>query len=230
MNTQDLHWWARLFADESGPAREALASFDFEKDLQRQPQGAAAFLACRLDRARGVPMSRTFPLLTPASPSDPTHLDSLLWRACLDPQVPVDAALDACRQRGRSRVDAGSLVPQGLHLAIEAWTETEFSALHALSRLAVLRQRPDLHALTVRVAEWHLDNTQPDNATNRPWSAHVFAQLAAHGNAEAGLFAQTFMHNARAGSDRLDLLTMQILADSSECLNEGNPERARTDR
>lgn len=226
MITQDLHWWARLFAAEAGPARDALAEFDFEPDLQRQPQGAAAFLAWRLARSRHIPSARTFPLLTPAKPTDPTHLDSLLWRACTDPQIHVDDALDACRHTGRSRVDAGSLIPQGLHLAIEAWTETEFSALHALSRLAVLRQRPDLDERCLRVAEWHLENTQPDNATNRPWSAHVFAALAARGNAEAGLFAQTFMHNARAGATTPDLLAMQILADSSECLVEANAASA----
>lgn len=221
MNTRDLHWWARLFAAEAGAARAALEDFGFERDLPRQPRAAAAFLAWRLWRSLGVPVSRTSPILTPADPSDLTQLDSFLWQACLDPGLAIDLALDACRDRGRSRMDAGSLIPQGLHLAIEAWTEAEFSALHALSRLAVLRQRPDLEAMCFRVAEWHLENTQPDNATNRPWSAHVFAQLASDGNAEAGLFAQTFMHNARAGASTLDLLSMQICADGAECLDAG---------
>ncbi|MEY4534351.1 MAG: hypothetical protein RLZZ246_669, partial [Planctomycetota bacterium] len=51
----------------------------------------------------------------------------------------------------------------------------------------------------------------PDNATNRPWALHAFIL---HGSTEASLYAQTLLHNARAGGAMGDPLVQWILADA----------------
>ena len=109
----------------------------------------------------------------------------------------------------------GPLQAQRSDEALEIWTETELCALHALWRLGArddtLRHRAGACAL------WHLANTQPDNATNRPWSAHVFAILGTGADMpEARLYAQTLVHNAMVGTGQLDPLSAIILLDGAE--------------
>ncbi len=53
--------------------------------------------------------------------------------------------------------------------------------------------RSDWHAQAEAVRDWHIENTQPDNATNRPWALHVFL-LA--GSPEGRHYAETLLHNA----------------------------------
>lgn len=103
--------------------------------------------------------------------------------------------------------------------SVELWTECELSALHALWRIA--RQTGDalLTARCDNAARFHLAETQPDNATNRPWAIHVFILLAAaHDDPEADLYAQTLLHNCLVQAGRPDPLSARILADGAECL------------
>lgn len=118
--------------------------------------------------------------------------------------------------------------------AIEVWTETELRALHAQWWLA---QR-STHALVQQglidgvrsAAAWHIEHTQPDNATGYPWAAHVFLIEAAirtsrrePGASEAAMFGQTLIHNALVNpASRApgtpDLLSAWILADVAAAL------------
>jgi hypothetical protein len=112
---------------------------------------------------------------------------------------------------------------------IEVWTERELSALHALWHLESLvshSQRtgsPHDHSLTV--ARWHVENTQPDNATNHPWAIHVFIALwasDASGNPafEAELYAQTQLHNCQVSLGRPDRLSALILIEAARALRD----------
>lgn len=147
--------------------------------------------------------------------------DVLLWRALSGADVNVESLLASYRGTPRIGPDDGALVPQGLLRTIEVWTETELSALHALSRLAAARRRPEWGMLAIEAARWHVENLQPDNATNRPWSIHLFAELESGGCADAGLLAEALLHNCRVMTGRVDSLSAQILADASEAMMAG---------
>jgi EAL domain-containing protein (putative c-di-GMP-specific phosphodiesterase class I) len=67
------------------------------------------------------------------------------------------------------------------------------------------------------LCRWHLEFTQPDNATNRPWALHVFARA---GEPEWTLYAETLLHNATASDARHEPLTRWILLD---CVRELRP-------
>ena len=96
--------------------------------------------------------------------------------------------------------------------AIEVWTEVELSAMHALWRLARHRSDGTLVARLHRAVAWHLEHTQPDNATNRPWALHVFLR---EGGPEARHYAATLLHNAQAMAVRPVPLAAWILMDAA---------------
>lgn len=140
-------------------------------------------------------------------------LDVELWRAL------------ALHERATMKIGAGPMQSsQPAMGAIEAWTECELSALHALWHLEARglangQCAGQRHSL--RVARWHVDNTQPDNATNLPWAIHVFVALAAiEADAEAGLYAQTQLHNCQISMGRPDRRSTLILADAARALRD----------
>lgn len=108
---------------------------------------------------------------------------------------------------------AGPLWDSGQWSAIEVWTEGELCGLHALGRLR--RTRPDLAAVVGRrlrsAIGWHLEHTQPDNATHRPWAIHLFL---GHPDAEIDLYGQTLLHNFEAAG-RGDRDAAWILLDAA---------------
>jgi hypothetical protein len=121
--------------------------------------------------------------------------------------------------RGRGRTDAGSLVPQKSLEVIEVWTECEMSALQALVWLSLTTGRDDLLERAERCLRWRLEHLQPDNATNRPWTVHLCAHLAARdGSAEAAWEAQTLLHNCQVGRGAPDALSSLILEDAADAL------------
>jgi hypothetical protein len=114
-------------------------------------------------------------------------LDARLWRTAVSADVfmPEPAML----------VGTGPLRTWEGRETIEVWTEVELASMHALWRLARRHVRPDLKARLNLAAAWHMDHTQPDNATNRPWALHVFLL---HGSGEGRVYAETLLHNALA--------------------------------
>lgn len=169
-----------------------------------------------LSRMAGVEVS--------ALPPDSTLLsgergEQLLWRAC---------AGEATAWRRRVLPKAGAalddtrtpLLEPDAYLAIEVWAECELSALHALHRL-VREGESDLAARLDGALLWHLEHTQPDNSTNRPWALHAFLLYAqSHGPddaaaREAALYAETLLHNMVATDARDEPLSRWILADAA---------------
>lgn len=90
----------------------------------------------------------------------------------------------------------GPLAPAMQAQGIEAWTECELSALHALWSIARIRDDAVLRERATSAACWLTRDMQPDNATNRPWAAHVFLALSRAEGDDAGLYARTLIHNA----------------------------------
>jgi hypothetical protein len=128
-------------------------------------------------------------------------VDSIAWRRWNDAgQLPWDAIKPS-----------GALLEQGPFRTIEVWTETELTMLHLLERGMDSPARTQVAVRLADCIEWHLEHTQPDNATNRPWAMHAFVL---HGSPEAALYAQTLLHNAQAGGAMGDPLVQWILADA----------------
>lgn len=207
--------WAGLFRQAAGQSLTQ-PDGDFRDEQGNRPQSIEPFLGWRLARggkADPVMTSRGL-LVGGARPST----DARLWLALLDGDIDIDALLGSIARAPRTSADEGALTPRGSLRTIEVWTETEVSSLHALWWASKIRSRPEWGDLALRCAAWHLEHVQPDNATNRPWAVHVFAQLALRGDTEAALHAQTLIHNCMVGTGKADRLSALILVDAAEAL------------
>lgn len=143
--------------------------------------------------------------------------DGVLWPAALrDAPGSAIAAADRllAERPGSSLSDAGSF------RALEVWTECELSALHALARLVRMRPTTARAARLDELCRWHLEHTQPDNATNRPWALHVFARSPAP---ESALYAETLLHNVLASDARHEPLSRWVLLDAARELAADGP-------
>lgn len=153
--------------------------------------------------------------------TDSPEPDVALWACLATGKCVPQAVLDNQRaDERRSSHDAGSLFPQvnaSGPIAIEVWSEVELSSLHALSWMA--ERDASLRPLVRRVATWHIENLQPDNATNHPWAVHVFAAIGIlTGEADALMYAQTLLHNCQVSLGRPDALSALILRDAANAL------------
>lgn len=119
--------------------------------------------------------------------------------------------------------DPGPLSPHAREEGIEVWTEIELASLQALWWLARRTGRADLDSRARSLARWLMDELQPDNATNRPWAVGAFAQLAAEGDGDAALYADTLLHNCQVSLGRPDLLSSVLLLDARRSLAEITP-------
>lgn len=194
MPSVDLNAWAGLLrrvAGEHAQPGAVIAGGD----------AARAFLAFRHNRDPGD---------RPASLSR----DAALWWAMHDPSIDPASHIDDAAQ------DA-PLFRQRPTDPIEVWTECELSGMQAVWRLARERSADatQLRKRALLAAAWHLEHTQPDNATNRPWAIPVFLHLeCVRTDGAASYYAQTLLHNCMAGMSSLDPLCVEILLDAAELL------------
>jgi hypothetical protein len=137
--------------------------------------------------------------------------DAGLWWAVVDraARAQVDVLVDVSAD--------GPLLAPDQFLAIEVWTESELCALHALFNLAQCEQREDWLRRVNRGRDWHLEHTQPDNATGRPWALHTFVHA---GSPEAQHYAETLLHNAMAMTGEPDVTSAWILLDAARALEK----------
>lgn len=104
--------------------------------------------------------------------------------------------------------------------AIEVWTERELAAIQALWTIGVTWADRLLIDRAEEAARWCVAEIQPDNATNHPWGVNAFAALAATGDIEADLYAQTLVHNAQVGTGRPGRFASVVLLASLRSLEE----------
>lgn len=192
--------------------------------LGRVAATVPAEIAAEIPRLGAGPLDEPFALAAgaatgggaPIPAPDPLPGGELgLWWAMVDESVDVDSLIAP----PADAPDQGSLLPQGMYRTIEVWTEADLCGLHALWSLAHRRHRSDWMERVQRVRDWHLVNTQPDNATNRPWALHVFV-LA--GTAECTHYAETLLHNSMIMSGKPDVLSAWILRDAAKQLASAN--------
>ncbi len=173
----------------------------------------AVFAPREGDRTTRTPFLRWKGLLAAGEsliPDEP-DLDARLWWKVVAPAGSLSAG-------EISDTADGPLFEQGLFNAIEVWTESELSAMQALwwlgRRQGAIRDRAHAAAL------WHIDNTQPDNATNRPWAIPVFLELAiADSSHDARLYAETLLHNAIAANGNAEPFSAAILLDAADAVD-----------
>ena len=165
----------------------------------------------------GNPSGAAVPILPP----DPTLLagsrgEQRLWRLCSGPAAEQPAAGNTIAEVLGDR--RGALLAPDAFLAIEVWAECELAALHALHRLSRGSADARLRDRVQEAVRWHLEHTQPDNSTNRPWARHVFLladDAVCGGSGDAALYAETLLHNMSATEARNEPLSRWILADAA---------------
>jgi len=152
-------------------------------------------------------------------PQAPTH-DDMLW-SILAQRRPPAADADLRPVPTPHPTSPAPLFPDLRDRGpLEVWTERELAGLHALHRLAQRDKNAPLARRAFNAARWHLQHTQPDNATNRPWATQVFLLLERQDNApEARLYAETLIHNCMVTSGRPDPLSAEILRDAADALD-----------
>ena len=143
--------------------------------------------------------------LTPELGATDNSFDSRVWRA-LCAKEDVLGLLSP----------SGPFTQTGDSIGIEVWTEVELRTLHAAWNSAIDRGSARTTSRCLAAARWHLENIQPDNATNIPWAIHLFAALADDGDASADIHAQTQLHAALTGRREPSRLTSLVLLDASE--------------
>ncbi len=135
--------------------------------------------------------------------------DVQLWAALSKPGIDPLSLIES---------ECGPIAPEAKAEGIEVWTEIELASLQALWWHARRSGRPEVSTRARSHARWLMDEIQPDNGTNRPWAIAVFAELAAEGDIDAMLYAETLLHNCQVLLGRPDLLSTVILLDASRLL------------
>lgn len=145
---------------------------------------------------------------------DPQGPDEALWRLVAGGAGTWRTALTQTVES-----DPAPMHPPDARTAIEVWTERDLSALHAASRLRPPALDDDLHRRIETALTWHHQFTEPDNATGRPWAIHLSAlRSITTGDAGAGLYAETQLHNCQVLTAAPDALSAEILRDAADAL------------
>jgi hypothetical protein len=177
--------------------------------LRRTAEAVALRTRPMLPGGAGAPFALAVTGEAGTAPQPLPRGDAGLWWALADPKARASVG-------GLVDVSAdGPLLAPDQFLAIEVWTESELCALHALCNLALRSNREDWQQRAARARDWHMEHTQPDNATGRPWSLHAFV-LA--GTPEAQHYAETLLHNALAMTGDPDATSAWILMDAARGL------------
>lgn len=204
----DLLRWSDHLAALSLPSLSDLPSLPGASAAQRAGYARAFRDTTGGTREVDVPLLARLLEFVPDSATRSQRPEVLLWWALHDRSIDPMSLVP--------RV-SGPLVPDRHQEGIEAWTEAELCALHALTHLALDRGAPELRQRCVSAVRWHLAEVQPDNATNRPWAVHAFV-LASRELPEAMMHAGTLVHNSMVGRHHPERLSAVLLLDASKAL------------
>ncbi len=153
-------------------------------------------------------------------------LDVRLWETLVAARAEPGEASAALR--ALTPVGDGALTRQRDFATIEAWTETELSALHALAWLCALGGDGQGWARVWSAAAWHVAELQPDNGTNHPWALHVFLWHEMRCPGEGGRqHAEILLQNCQVTLGRPDLLSSYVLRDAARALARVEPAMGR---
>ena len=223
MQTLD-HWQAQVRAVLAGGLRGSSLAPVLEADEATRLAYARAFADDAGHRRLVDPPLLAWVLGVELwEPPSTTRRDVRLWAALTEPTVDPLSLIDS---------PAGPIAPEAREEGIEVWTEIELASLQALwwhsspSRERMRSNRDaqlgePCHLVRTRArshARWLMAELQPDNGTNRPWALATFAELAAGGDTDAALYAETLLHNCQVTLGKPDLLSTVLLLDASRLL------------
>ena len=138
-----------------------------------------------------------------ASRSD--AIDRVVWERLRSPRL-------AMKDLPGLRLDgAGSITDRGDEDAVEVWVDSELAVMHGLWRASRVHGDAALRRRLLEAVAWHVEHTGTENATHRPWAAHVFLL---EGSPEARFFAEGQVHACRADGGP-DACSRWILADAA---------------
>ncbi|MFG0328043.1 MAG: hypothetical protein ACF8SC_12345 [Phycisphaerales bacterium JB037] len=179
------------------------------------PELRAQFAAAEVER---VPTGRAAEQLLVHSlagvrpsgePTASASIDDRLWAAVFDADIDPLSMIPG----------AGSLQTDEPSSSLEAWTEVDLAALHALWWIGVRGGEVRVQERTREAVLWHVDTIQPDNGTGRPWAVQAFAWIGVMEDDHAArLHAQGLVHASRLAGDRPDRFTACILLDAARGL------------
>lgn len=214
--------WARLFSNAAAASLPAYFRGEARESGEAPPRDFADGHGRK--RESDIPLLSTLVpgyrhgTLHGEPPAKPRKLTALgmIWWSLLE-QAPPGSLPIAWK-------NDGPLLPELAAEGVEIWQESELSALHALSWRALRFGEAETGRRAVAAAGWAIDEIQPDNSTQLPWAAHVFAALSLDASgpepfrAASAHYAETLLHNALVGRDRPDVLSAVILESSARWL------------
>lgn len=167
------------------------------------------------------------PPIRPFSEEDPSVE---AWAIAAEPNDPSAIDRLAAMLGSVDGAEPAPMLAPREDLAIEVWTECELSVVHAAWRIVIASDASDTTSVVrdrVRSAiAWHLDRTQPDNATTHPWGVHAVLELGSPW-AESSDYAASMIHAVEAAghaADGQDPLSTWILLDAAAGLeSSANP-------
>ncbi|HEV7301664.1 MAG TPA: hypothetical protein VGN72_20040 [Tepidisphaeraceae bacterium] len=108
---------------------------------------------------------------------------------------------------------AGHFLNPSANDNLESWWYAELVLLHAVGTYAAETDAPAAYRAAERAAVYHLNETQPDHATNEPWAIFPFLLLS-----ETRSLADQLLHNANMMPP--DGVALLLLADALYCLRK----------
>ena len=129
----------------------------------------------------------------------------------------TDLASDLFGKIARAQQPTGAFLTAGPGDNPETHWYHELVLLHAAATYAVMTENRPLAAAVARNCEYHLNETQPDHATNQPWGLFAFFW-----NPTTRSLADGMIHSAAAlggaTTNTPSPLTSILLADALYCL------------
>jgi hypothetical protein len=126
--------------------------------------------------------------------------------------VKTDLARSAFGRLAARQRPSGTFLEAGARDNPETHWSHELLLLHAAASYAAGSGNGAVGAAVARAAEYHLNETQPDHATNQPWALAAFAR-----HAQTRPVADGMLH-AAATIGRRSGVTSILLADALYCL------------
>lgn len=158
----------------------------------------------------------------PATAAAGDRVAAVVWGALatLAMGTPVNAGPLATMRRlidGQQANGAFLLAGRGDNL--ESLWFHELAILHAVASFAVQAREPGLWPAVARAVRYHVEETQPDHATNQPWGVTAFL-LEPEGWPLADSMLHAASSHAAVERDASQGLTLMLLADALYCLHQ----------
>ncbi|MGH7176169.1 MAG: hypothetical protein ACREJC_02205, partial [Tepidisphaeraceae bacterium] len=126
----------------------------------------------------------------------------------------LDLASDTFGKISRAQTPHGALLTTTPADNPDSHAYHELVLLHALASYAVGAEDRTIAASVARATEFHLQHTQPEHATWKPWAVFAFIW-----DEQSRPLADTILHAAKIQQlDSNDGISLMLLADALYCL------------